>query len=220
MRSQLSFVALMMAICLLGYPNQQMNGPSNLWEQMLTMPAQEQIAHRYVAHVLLTAGVRGGLEQKDNGCALVKQEYPEFHGSIQEALQFIRSSGGAQYIGVQRGQALFIRSVPQTESLLDTRISRFSFKPNEDPLAIQGKLFNLPEVRKRAQELKLEERPPEGGFSQRPGKEPAEQIKIEGVSLREALERITLAHNHPLLWSYWEYSCNGKVYSKFDLLSR
>jgi hypothetical protein len=220
MRSQLSFAALMMVICAIGYPNQEGNGSSNLWEQMVTIPAQEQIPNHYVAHLLWTAGVRGGVEDKDNGCAISEQRYPEFHGSIQEALQAIRSPGGAYYTGVQRGQALFIRSVPQKESLLDTRINKFSFKPNENPVMIQGELFDLPEVRKRVKESKLYERGPELGFAVMPSKEPAEPVKIEDVSLREALERITLAHPHKLIWTYWEYTCDGKVYSQFHWLSR
>jgi hypothetical protein len=87
MRSKLSFLALTMAIYSLGYLNQEVNGSSSPWEQIVTIPAQEQIPSHYVAHMLLMAGIRGGLEQKDLGCTLREQRYPEFHGSIQEALQ-------------------------------------------------------------------------------------------------------------------------------------
>jgi hypothetical protein len=214
--------ACLVASASLFSPNIRGVPSEDLSQKLVTAPAADAVPDYYAGNLLVAAGIRGGVEEKDETCSSsVKHSYAEFRGTIRDALESVHSPNGSAYKWKQIDNALFIQMVSQEKSLLDVTINKFSFDAEDDPIRIQMSLFGLPEVRERAQELRLRERGPEIGFTQPHRKKPAKApIRLEHITLRAALERITLTHKHQLIWTYWQYRCGQTSYSQFNWLSR
>ena len=222
MRYTRCFPLFLVGILGLSVAAQQQNQNGSIIAQQVSLPGQETTADDYIANVLRADGLRGGIEEKADRCPQTTYyQYPPFAGSVGDALRSVILPTGSHYAMAEIEGALLIQSNPEKQSLLDTNIASFSFQPDENPIQIQGKLFALPEVRKRAQELKLQEWEGELGFST--GKEHsavAKPIKVENMTLRNALMVITATHEHRLLWLYEESTCKGRNGSRFNWLSR
>jgi len=101
----------------------------------------------------------------------------------------------------QTGRFVEIWPLAGSNLLLDTRISSFNAK-DTSPLQAFDQLLNLPEVQANMTALNLKHRAPERD----PGKLTGSRfsINLEGVSLREALDKIA-QESHIEIWIFRNY---------------
>ena len=120
--------------------------------------------------------------------------------TVTDAMNAIVQSS-KKYQWRQTGEFIDVWPVAGGNQLLDTKISSFNVK-NLSPAEAFDQLFNLPEVQANMTAFNLKRRAPEDA----PGKLTSSRfsITLEGVSLREALDRIA-QESHLEIWIFRNY---------------
>jgi len=151
-----------------------------------------------VAAVPNTYGVTVGLE-------LDTQRYHQISISLRDAtvtdLMNAIAQSSKKYQWRQTDRFVEVWPLAGSNPLLETRISSFNVK-DISPLQAFDQLLNLPEVQANMTALNLKRRAPERD----PGKLTGSRfsINLEGVSLREALDKIA-QESHIEIWIFRNY---------------
>src|ERR1044072_1065309 len=120
--------------------------------------------------------------------------------TVTDAMNAIVQSS-KKYQWRQTGGFVDIWALSRGNPLLDTRINSFNVK-DLTPSEALDKLLNLPEVQEQMTTLNLKRRAPESS----PGKLTSSRfsVNIEGVTLREALDKIA-QESHLEIWVFRNY---------------
>lgn len=164
----------------------------------------------YLLALFRSAGASGGLAIVNNQCLEVRAAFPEFKGTVQDALENLSSAGHELHWSLA-GDGLVVYNTPSTPPLLAVRVHEFRFSHNEPLTKASTGLFDAPEAREKAKELHLTEYGPELGFAQlRRPDTPQDIVVLTDATVLEALNRI--AGNHAV-WLYKESRCESNVIS-------
>jgi hypothetical protein len=145
--------------------------------------------------------------------------------SLRDVIEVITSSDPSYGWSIKEGVVSIAPRI-QTPPILDTRISAFDSGRATALEAAVNMLLQLPEIRNRMKGLGFEEgfnslqgyrvlRNQEAGFETQPREL---GVKVENVSVREALNAIVRAHGHGV-WVYEEYRNSGKRYFRISFES-
>lgn len=186
-------------------------------QKNISLGSEQTTSIDRLVHILTMAEMRGGIEREAPGCTdRIPAQFPAVEGTVQSALESVNAAGERYNWKTAEG-GILLQFAPPQPSLLDVTIANFTFGPKENPLRIEDRLFSLTEVRARMRNLKLNHHDSEPGFAQPVQKDAeANQIRLKDLTLREALLAISAQHDHKLVWSYQQYNCGDKAYSRFD----
>jgi hypothetical protein len=166
--------------------------------------------------VILGSGTAGGAVITQ-GCAEPSDSVVRFQGStLREVLDDIVTADPDYGWEVKNGVVNLIpaKGVPD---LLTLRISAFDSGDATSVRTAETFLFALPEVRKRAEELGFDQAASGSGpYAIVPGAPPPPRldVRLQDVTLLEALNALVRAHKHGL-WIYYETHC--KSTNHFDI---
>ena len=188
--------------------------------QDLYLQGQEKTAMHYVESILSHTSLRGGGEEESDACKQSTYHFTEFHGTAQGALETLRAYT-KQFEWTYEDRILLFRIGRPKPSLLDVIVKHFEFRPDEDPILIEGDLFGTDEVKKRIKEMGITHRSSEVGFARwRKPHEPEAPVVLKNLSVRDAVQEIVKHHDDHLSWVYMQYVCSGEYYSYFNWVSR
>jgi len=167
---------------------------------------------------ILRSGAPGG-EALNQECAEPSESAvrPQQESTLRELLENIVTADPEYRWEVNEGvvNLLPVKGVPE---LLTLRIAAFDSGDATDVTTAKTFLFALPEVRKRAAELGFDQAIYGSGLSGIPpaGTPPPPKlnVRLQDVTLLEALNALVRAHNHGL-WMYRETHCESSKH--FDI---
>jgi hypothetical protein len=183
----------------------------NPLESKLVTGSQTTTSVNHISSLLRLARVWGGIESYGTDCAPpAEYRIPPIEGTLQDGLVQLKSQDNSLIWKIQ-GDGILISRHPQLTSILDTKLSEFSFYGSDAPDKTTDRLLNLPVVKDQIARLKLTLRPPELGFAQLPvNAGPQKQISLKSLTLRQALNAIAGA-DHPRVWLYEQSTCAGQT---------
>jgi len=174
------------------------------------MEAQNTTSTNYLAALFRNAGLWGGIESYKSDCTVSPEMHlPAVSTNVGDALIHLRSQDNSVAWSVD-GDGILVRKNAPTTSLLDTNVGDFSFNKHNRAEEPTARLLNLPTIRARMAELKLEGRAPEIGFAQaQPILKPEDQITLKDPTFRQALNSIASV-NHGRVWLFEQTVCAGQ----------
>jgi hypothetical protein len=166
---------------------------------------------------MLSSGAPGG-EALTEGCAEPSDSAvrPQNVGTLRDVLEDIVTADPEYRWEVKDGVVNLIPS-QRVPDLLTLRISAFDTGDATSVTTAKTFLFGLPEVRKRAAELGFDQAIYGSGLGDvAPGAPPPPKlnVRLQDVTLLEALNALVRAHEHGL-WMYREIHCNST--NHFDI---
>ncbi len=176
--------------------------------------------------ILRHAGVPGGIRLVKAHNSEKKTEIIVPKGASLEEAMRILVSVDERYNWLIDDGVLNLVPKRKSETLLDARVAYFECVDATNVFACLQQLLQTPQIRKRAAELGLEEAFVELGFSsihktkseQAPPLRPL-KVRCQGVSLREALNKIVEADGHAV-WMYEEFQARKKKFFRIGFPSR
>lgn len=146
--------------------------------------------------------------------------------SVHDAMEVFTSSDSSYRWSIDQG---VVNLIPQSGSpaILDTHISLFDSGNDTTLAAAADLLLRLPEVRKRAKELRFDEpfSSLQGYYAiNKPGATPQSMaqplnVRVKNVTMRDALNAIVRKHGRGV-WMYEEYWNSGKHYFDVSFVGR
>jgi len=176
----------------------------------LSIPARGGSLSDYLLAIFTSAGIRGGIALVYDQCAESSEQFPEFTGSVQEALDKLTSTGH-HLVWSQAGESLVVYNTPSAPPLLKVVVRKFQFSRKEPLTKASSDLFDAPETRAEGKALHLVEYGPEVGFAQlRQPTSQQDMVTLTNTTVLDALNNI--AGNHAI-WLYKESRCEKNIMS-------
>ena len=183
--------------------------PANVGPSPLSVNSAIQLA-------ILRSGAAGGAVITQ-GCEEPPNSIVRFQGStLREVLDDIVTAD-PDYVWEVKDGVVNLMPAKGVPDLLTLRIGAFDTGDATSITSAKTFLFALPEVRKRAEELGFDQAASGSGpYAIVPGAPPPPRIdvRLQDVTLLEALNALVRAHKHGL-WIYYETHC--KSTSHFDI---
>ncbi len=188
----------------------QSHASGGVLDRKVSMPAQNSTPLNYVAELLALASIGGGIEDHTATCEQDKEvNLAKADGSLEEALIQLRTKASSVRWHEVGGELLVTRGAAP-KSLLDARVSAFTFDAFGLPDQVTGDLLGQPEIKRQIAQERLALTPPELGFAQAKTKLKKE-VTLRHVTLREALTAISRSSDHPRVWLFQERTCSGQT---------
>jgi hypothetical protein len=164
----------------------------------------------YLLAILRSAGVSGGIAIVNDSCEGASEQFPEFKGNVQDALERLAAAG--HHIAWSRaGGSLVIHNTTSVPTMLRVMVREFKFSRKESLAKASSTLLDTPEARDEAKALRLIEYGPELGFAklQQPSM-PSDIATFANITVLDALNEIAGGH---AVWLYKESRCERNIMS-------
>jgi hypothetical protein len=177
-------------------------------EKPFIAPAEFVSIGQRVLTLFNRAGMHGGIAIVSEQCTEPTEQFPEFQGNIEGALQtLVRTGHELHWLQVNDG--LIVYNTPGLPQLLTVTVREFRFSRKQALVTSSASLFNKPEVTETERSLHLVEYGPNLGFA-RPQERATIQdmVSLSDTTVMDALNRI--ADNHGV-WFYRESRCQTNL---------
>ena len=176
----------------------------------VSTPSESTSIDQHVLTLFNSASVHGGIAIVSDQCREPLEQFPEFDGDLEEALQRLASTGHHLH-WLQVGDGLVLYNTASPPALLTVAVRDFHFSRKQALAKSSASLFGTPEVSDKARSLHLVEYGPNLGFAQPLQAEtPQDMVTLSNATVVEVLNSI--AGNHGV-WLYKESRCEANVMS-------
>jgi len=176
----------------------------------VSTPSESTSIDQHVLTLFNSASVHGGIAIVSDQCREPLEQFPEFDGDLEEALQRLASTGHHLH-WLQVGDGLVLYNTPSPPALLTVAVRDFHFSRKQALARSSASLFGTPEVSDKARSLHLVEYGPNLGFAQPLQAEtPQDMVTLSNATVVEALNSIAGDHG---VWLYKESRCDVNVMS-------
>jgi hypothetical protein len=122
----------------------------------VSAPKESAPIAQHVLTLFSSAGVHGGIAIVSDQCREPLEEFPEFDGDLEEALQRLVSTGH-HFHWLQVGDGLVLYNTASPPALLTVAVRDFHFSRKQALAKSSASLFGTPEVSDKARSLRLVE---------------------------------------------------------------
>lgn len=178
---------------------------AHLLSRRVVLVEQDAPPAHYVIELFRRAKISGGVEEVLNGCsALPSEHFPKSDATVESALRVLNAST-RRYKWKETLGRLAVFSDTNTQSLLDVTVTQYSYDRKKRRSAITLGVLALPEVRRRALELRLTQWTRGRGFAQINSEpSPGDIVTVRNIKLRDLLMRLSTDGE---AWYYYQTSC-------------
>ena|SRR2546421_222358 len=164
----------------------------------ITLDSRTTSSVNHISILLRQAAVWGGIEDYRSDCGSDPDiRLPAVNGTLKEAFTQLMSQDASINWRAENDGILVRRNAPAT-SLLDTKITEFTFDTSDAPDKATDVLLNLPAVQRQITASNLSVRSPELGFAQARSKS-QDILTLKDITLRQGLNAIARS-THPRVW--------------------
>jgi hypothetical protein len=210
LRTTSKLVATSVVIMFLSLSGLGADAPAPLLKRAVSLSAENRSLSDYLLAVFRNAGISGGIAIVNDRCVDVSEQFPEFKGNVQDALEKLASTGH-QLRWFQAGESLVVLNTPSAPPMLRVVVREFRFSRKEALTKASSDLFDTPEASNQVRALHLDEYGPEMGFARlRQPSTPPDIVSLTNTTVLDALNKIADGH---AVWLYKESRCERNVMS-------
>jgi hypothetical protein len=130
----------------LGVPSLGADAAAPPLKRPVSVSAENESLSDYVLAAFTSAGISGGIAIVNDRCVDASEQFPEFKGSAQDALEKLASTGH-QLRWFQAGESLVVHNTPSAPPLLKVVVREFHFSRKEALTKASSDLFDAAEAR-------------------------------------------------------------------------